>query len=53
MNAFCFKVASLNPFIMVLHSLLSDEDIDHLVTWATPRLSRYHLSVSLDLLHSY
>ena len=35
------QVARLNPFIMVLHDLLSEEDINHLITWATPRLSRY------------
>jgi len=29
-----------NPHIVVLHGILEEEDVDHWVDWATPRLSR-------------
>ena len=29
-----------NPFFLIIHDLLSEEDMDYLKVWATPRLSR-------------
>ena len=29
-----------NPFFLIIHDLLTEEDMDYLKTWATPRLSR-------------
>ena len=29
-----------NPFFLIIHGLLTEEDMDYLTDWATPRLSR-------------
>ena len=34
------EIAYHQPFMMIIHELLSTEDTDYLVDWATPRLSR-------------
>jgi len=40
LGPFKMEVASNTPFIMVVHELLTDEDTEYLVNWATPKLSR-------------
>ena len=37
---FKVEIAYHQPFMMIIHELLSTEDTDYLVDWATPRLSR-------------
>ena len=37
-----FKIAYVhhNPCFLIIHDLLTEEDMDYLKDWATPRLSR-------------
>ena len=39
-ESFPVEVVNHSPFMMILHELLTEEDMEFLVTWARPRLSR-------------
>ena len=40
LGPFKVEIAYHSPFMMIIHSLFTEEDTDYLVDFATPRLSR-------------
>ena len=40
LGPFKLEILHHEPFIMIFHELFTDEDTNHLVDWARPKLSR-------------